>query len=73
MSESETAAAGGSSAFVADAVAAGGEEEDEEGDKTFDAVERMGKGAAKVRTKPRVFRRRRRHHRHHRLFHNYWM
>lgn len=40
MSESETT----ESAFVADVDAPA-----EEGDKTFDAVEKMGRGAAKVR------------------------
>ncbi len=44
MSERETA----ESAFVADAVV---DEEGEEEDKTFDAVEMMGKGAAKVRSR----------------------
>jgi len=42
MSESETV----ESAFVADVVVG----EEEEDDKTFDAVEMMGKGAAKVRS-----------------------
>lgn len=43
MSESETT----ESAFVADVVVG---EEGEAEDKTFDAVEMMGKGAAKVRS-----------------------
>jgi len=43
MSETETP----ESAFVADVPEAGEAKED---DKTFDAVEKMGRGAAKVRT-----------------------